>query len=90
MRNAPKHHSLWGETEGIPKVQNGFCLEDSYYYSALADRRLRVLPPRADGGRQYTELLLILAEGRNLMRRGPAGNHRRKCGNGFAGAGMPA
>lgn len=56
-----------GETEGIPKVQNGFCLEDSYYYSPLAD------PPATRAFRRalaavgnYTELLLILAEGRNL------------------------
>lgn len=51
----------------VPEVQNGFCPEDSYYYSELAD------PPGTRAFRQalaavgdYTQLLVILAEGRNL------------------------
>jgi len=58
---------MGGETAGIPKVLNGFCPEDSYYYSELAD------PPGTRAFRQslaavgdYTQLLVILAEGRNL------------------------
>jgi hypothetical protein len=56
-----------GEQEGVPKVQTGFCLEDSYYYSELAD------PPATGAFRRalaavgnYTDLLVILAEGRNI------------------------
>lgn len=56
-----------GEREGFPRVQNGFCLEDSYYYSELAD------PPATRAFRRafaavgnYTELLVLLAEGRNI------------------------
>ncbi len=52
---------------GSVVVQNGFCIEDSYYYSELAD------PPAAATFRRsltavesYTNVLLILAEGRNL------------------------
>ena len=63
----PKILVVGGETEGIPKVQNGFCIEDSYYYSELSD------PPATRAFRQalaavgdYTQLLVILAEGRNL------------------------
>jgi hypothetical protein len=58
---------LGGKMNGIPEVQNGFCLDDSYYYSDLAD------PPGTRAFRQalaavgdYTQLLVILAEGRNL------------------------
>lgn len=58
---------IGGETENMPKVQNGFCVEDSYYYSDLSD------PPATRAFRQalaavgdYTQLLLILAEGRNV------------------------
>jgi hypothetical protein len=50
-----------------PSVQNGFCAEDSYYYSELSD------PPATRAFRQalaatgdYTKLLIILAEGRNI------------------------
>lgn len=49
------------------KVQDGFCVSDSYYYSELAD------PPATATFRRslaavesYTNVLLILAEGRNL------------------------
>jgi hypothetical protein len=56
-----------GEAEGIPTVQRGFCARDSYYYSEIGD------PPATRAFRRalaavgdYTELLLILAEGRNL------------------------
>lgn len=48
-------------------VQNGFCIEDSYYFSELAD------PPATAAFRRslaaidsYTQVLLILAEGRNI------------------------
>jgi hypothetical protein len=48
-------------------VQNGFCIDDSYYYSELAD------PPATAAFRRslaaidsYTQVLLILAEGRNV------------------------
>jgi len=48
-------------------VQNGFCIGDSYYYSELAD------PPATATFRRslaaidsYTQVLLILAEGRNI------------------------
>jgi hypothetical protein len=58
---------LGGKMNDIPEVQNGFCPEDSYYYSELAD------PPGTRAFRQalaavgdYTQLLVILAEGRNL------------------------
>lgn len=58
---------LGGKMNDIPDVQNGFCPEDSYYYSELAD------PPGTRAFRQalaavgdYTQLLVILAEGRNL------------------------
>ena len=49
------------------KVQDGFCISDSYYYSELAD------PPATATFRRslaavesYSNVLLILAEGRNL------------------------
>jgi hypothetical protein len=52
---------------GAISVQNGFCVEDSYYYSELAD------PPATAAFRRslaaiesYTNVLLILAEGRNI------------------------
>jgi hypothetical protein len=52
---------------GAAHVQSGFCAEDSYYYSELAD------PPGTAAFRRslaavgdYTHVLLILAEGRNL------------------------
>jgi hypothetical protein len=52
---------------GSVSVQNGFCIEDSYYYSDLAD------PPATATFRRslaavesYTNVLLILAEGRNV------------------------
>lgn len=52
---------------GSDTVQNGFCIEDSYYYSELAD------PPATAAFRRslsavesYTDVLLILAEGRNI------------------------
>jgi hypothetical protein len=58
---------IGGEKAGMPSVQTGFCVEDSYYYSELAD------PPTTRAFRRalaaigdYTELLVILAEGRNL------------------------
>jgi hypothetical protein len=58
---------IGGETRDIPKVQNGFCSEDSYYYSDISD------PPATRAFRQalaavgdYTQLLMILAEGRNV------------------------
>ncbi|MCP5441751.1 MAG: hypothetical protein H6968_01785 [Chromatiaceae bacterium] len=58
---------LGGRMEGVPAVQDGFCREDSYYYSELAD------PPGTRAFRQalaavggYTQLLVVLAEGRNL------------------------
>jgi hypothetical protein len=51
----------------VPEVQDKFCPDDSYYYSELAD------PPGTRAFRQslaavgdYTQLLVILAEGRNL------------------------
>jgi hypothetical protein len=54
-------------TVGNVKVQNGFCIDDSYYYSELAD------PPATATFRRslaavesYTNVLLILAEGRNI------------------------
>lgn len=50
-----------------PGVQSSFCIDDSYYYSELAD------PPGTRAFRQalaavgdYTQLLLVLAEGRNI------------------------
>jgi len=56
-----------GETKDIPKVQNGFCTKDSYYYSDISD------PPATRAFRQalaavgdYNQLLMILAEGRNV------------------------
>lgn len=52
---------------GAAHVQNGFCAEDSYYYSELSD------PPGTAMFRRslaavgdYTRVLLILAEDRNL------------------------
>ena len=52
---------------GATHVQSGFCAEDSYYYSELSD------PPGTAAFRRslaaigdYTHVLLILAEGRNL------------------------
>jgi hypothetical protein len=58
---------LGGKMTDVPEVQNGFCIEDSYYYSELSD------PPGTRAFRQalaavgdYTQLLVILAEGRNL------------------------
>ncbi len=52
---------------GTAHVQNGFCAEDSYYYSELSD------PPGTAMFRRslaavgdYTRVLLILAEGRNI------------------------
>ena len=52
---------------GSVSVQNGFCIEDSYYYSELSD------PPATATFRRslaavesYTNVLLILAEGRNI------------------------
>jgi hypothetical protein len=52
---------------GGASIQKGFCLEDSYYYSELAD------PPATAAFRRglaaigsYTQVLLILAEGRNI------------------------
>jgi hypothetical protein len=58
---------LGGKINDFPEVQNGFCPDDSYYYSDLAD------PPGTRAFRQalaavgdYTQLLVILAEGRNL------------------------
>jgi hypothetical protein len=52
---------------GGASIQKGFCLEDSYYYSELTD------PPATAVFRRglaaigsYTEVLLILAEGRNI------------------------
>jgi hypothetical protein len=56
-----------GGKEGFPKIQRGFCLEYSHYYSELAD------PPATGAFRRalaavgnYTDLLVILAEGRNI------------------------
>jgi hypothetical protein len=56
-----------GTGEGKVTVQDGFCLEDSYYYSQLAD------PPATAAFRRslaalesYSNVLLILAEGRNI------------------------
>lgn len=56
-----------GEAEGIPALQRGFCLRDAYYYAQIGD------PPATRAFRRalaavgdYTELLLILAEGRNI------------------------
>lgn len=53
--------------QGAVPLQNGFCPEDSYYYSELAD------PPATRAFRQalaatgdYTRLLTILAEDRNM------------------------
>jgi hypothetical protein len=52
---------------GDVHVQSGFCADDSYYYSELSD------PPGTAAFRRslaavgdYTHVLLILAEGRNL------------------------
>lgn len=54
-------------TVSTVSVQNGFCVSDSYYYSELAD------PPATATFRRslaavdsYTNVLLILAEGRNI------------------------
>ena len=54
-------------SKDMPKVQDGFCIEDSYYYSDISD------PPATRAFRQalagvgdYTQLLVILAEGRNV------------------------
>jgi hypothetical protein len=48
-------------------VQNGFCLEDSYYYSELADPPATAAFRRSlDAIDSYTQVLLILAEGRNI------------------------
>jgi len=58
---------LLAEVPGDVKVQVGFCGPDSYYYSEIAD------PPGTASFRRsiaaiqgYTNVLLILAEGRNL------------------------
>lgn len=58
---------LGGKMKDVPEVQDKFCPDDSYYYSELAD------PPGTRAFRQslaavgdYTQLLVILAEGRNL------------------------
>lgn len=63
----PRILVLGGKIKDIPEVQNGFCPDDSYYYSELAD------PPGTRAFRQalaavgdYTQLLVILAEGQNL------------------------
>ena len=63
-----EHVLLLGvERDDWPQVQDGFCVRDSYYYSQLADppaTRAFRLALAAVGG--YTELLLLLAEGRNI------------------------
>jgi hypothetical protein len=52
---------------GKSKVQDGFCAGDSYYYSELADPPATATFRRSIGAIQgYTNVLLILAEGRNL------------------------
>ncbi len=58
---------LGGKMQNVPEVQDKFCSEDSYYYSELAD------PPGTRAFRQalaavgnYTQLLVVLAEGSNL------------------------
>lgn len=58
---------MMGGEDNLPGVQNGLCIEDSYYYSELSD------PPGTRAFRQalaavgdYTQLLLVLAEGRNI------------------------
>ena len=49
------------------QVQDGFCGEDSYYYSELADPPATAAFRRSIAAIQgYTNVLLILAEGRNL------------------------
>lgn len=66
LRRCPDILMMGGEG-ALPGVQNGFCIEDSYYYSELAD------PPGTRAFRQalaavgnYTQLLIVLAEGRNI------------------------
>jgi len=56
-----------GEKPGWPAIQDGFCLRDSPYFSAIGD------PPATRAFRRglaavgdYTQLLLLLAEDRNL------------------------
>jgi hypothetical protein len=56
-----------GEKPGWPAIQDGFCLRDSPYFSAIGD------PPATRTFRRglaavgdYTQLLLLLAEDRNL------------------------
>ena len=56
-----------GASAGAPSVQAGFCLDDATYYSELAD------PPATRAFRRshaaigdYSRLLLLLAEGRNI------------------------
>lgn len=63
----PKILVLGGQMKDVPEVQDKFCPDDSYYYSELAD------PPGTRAFRQalaavgdYTQLLVILAEGRNV------------------------
>lgn len=58
---------IGGESDKTPKVLTGFCTADSAYYSVLTD------PPATAAFRHglaalgaYTDLLLTLAEGRNL------------------------
>lgn len=58
---------MMGGEGNLPGVQNGFCIEDSYYYSELAD------PPGTRAIRRalaavgnYTQLMVVLAEGRNI------------------------
>ena len=60
-------HVLEVTGAGGASVQRGYCLDDSYYYSELAD------PPATAAFRRslaavgdYTEVLVILAEGRNI------------------------
>jgi hypothetical protein len=55
------------EAHGDVKVQVGFCGPDSYYYSELADPPATASFRRSIAAIQgYTNVLLILAEGRNL------------------------
>jgi hypothetical protein len=52
---------------GKAQVQDGFCPGDSYYYSELADPPATATFRRSISAVQgYTNVLLILAEGRNL------------------------
>ncbi len=54
-------------TVGKSKVQDGFCIADSYYFSELADPPATATFRRSIAAIQgYTSVLLILAEGRNL------------------------